>query len=290
MIRNNAIASQTNNPWRSSMGWGTEGSSVRVADVIIGAILLISLIVRLALLIGPVGSDDVSYFHFSQKLLHWEHFTELHHQGGRLVFLAFVGLPAAFFGSIYAGAVTNVLLFSARDILIVCYLRKRVDGMAAVSGAGILGFNALSTTHAGLMVPDGLLSLLMFSSAALAFESTQAVGRKRLLMIIAGGLVAGAAYSTKDTGILIVPCAALWLIVAGSRRGDAALRVLRDAGVFLGAFAAFVVFEMWIYYLLSGDPLYRIHAITLTHNTYGDVVEAKSLYEFIRRPTGMPML
>lgn len=257
---------------------------MRVADVIIGAILLVSLIVRLALLTGPAGSDDLSYYHFAQKLLHWENFTELHHHGGRLMFLAVIGLPAAFFGSIYAGAVASVLLLSARDILIVCYLRKRVDGVAAASGAGILGFNALSTTYAGIMAPDGLLSLTMFLTAALVFESTQAIRRKRLLMIIGGGLLAGAGYSVKDTGILIIPCAVVWLVVAGSRwKADALPRALRDAGLFLGAFAAFVLFEMWIYYLLSRDPLYRIHAITLTHNTYGDVVEAKSLYEFVQK-------
>ena len=273
-----------NNPWSPSLGWGIQRAPARVADVIIGALLLVSLIVRLALLTGPAGSDDVNYFHFAQKLLHWEHFTELHHHGGRLVFLAVIGVPAAFFGSIYAGAVANVLLFSARDILIVCYLRKRVDGVAAASGAGILGFNALSTTYAGLMLPDGLLSLTVFLTAALVFESAQAVGRKRLLMIIGGGLLAGAGYSVKDTGILIIPCAVVWLVAAGSRwKADALPRALRDAGLFLGAFAAFVLFEMWIYYLLSGDPLYRIHAITLTHNTHVEVVEAKSLYEFVQR-------
>ena len=58
------------------MGVGIQGASVRVADVIIGAILLVSLIVRLALLTGPTGSDDVNY-HFAQILLHSQHFTEL---------------------------------------------------------------------------------------------------------------------------------------------------------------------------------------------------------------------
>ncbi len=265
------------------MGWGPQGGSVGVTDVIIGAILLVSLIVRLALLTGAVGSDDVNYFHFAQKLLHWEQFTEVTHHGGRLVFLVVIGVPAALFGSVYAGAVANVLLLSVRDILIVCYLRKRVDGVAAASGAGILGFNALSTAYAGLMLPDGLLSLTMFLTAALVFESTQAAGRRRLLMIVGGGLLAGAGYSAKDTGILIIPCAVVWLVAAGSRwKAEALPRALREAVLFLGAFAAFVLFEMWIYYLLSGDPLYRIHAITLAH-TQDDIVVAKSLYEFIQR-------
>jgi hypothetical protein len=34
--------------------------------------LVISLMIRLALMIGPIGSDDLHYLRFAQKLLHWE--------------------------------------------------------------------------------------------------------------------------------------------------------------------------------------------------------------------------
>ena len=161
-------------------GFAGQRESLRVADVIVCAMLLLSLLIRTALLTGPVGSDDLNYFRFAQQLLQWEHFSELHHHGGRLVFLALIGLPAAAFDSIYAGVAANIAMLSVRDILIVCYVRKRLDTAAAISAAGILGFNAVSSAYAGLMLPDGLLSLCMFLAAALAFESVRADGGKRL--------------------------------------------------------------------------------------------------------------
>ena len=57
--------------------------------------------------------------------------------------------------------------------------------------------------------------------------------------------------------------------------------MLLACALFLAALGAFVLFEMGVYWLLSGDPLYRLHAISLTHNTTGDVAEAKSVYGFL---------
>ncbi len=256
--------------------------SLRVADVIICAMLILSLLIRVALLTGPVGSDDLNYFRFAQQLLNWEHFSELHHHGGRLVFLALIGLPAAAFDSIYAGVAANIAMLSVRDILIVCYVRKRLDTVAAISAAGILGFNAVSSAYAGVMLPDGLLSLCMFLAAALAFESVRAEGGRRLLLLAGGGLLAGTGYSVKDTGILIVPCAVAWILLANSRWKTQLPQALAQACLFVAGFAAFVIAEMSVYYVLSGDPLYRVHAIALTHNTTGDVTEAESLYDFVR--------
>ena len=266
-----------------AQSFASQGESLRVADVILCAMLLLSVLIRTALLTGPVGSDDVNYFRFAQHLLHWEHFTELHHHGGRLVFLTLIGLPAAAFDSIYAGIAANIALLSVRDILIVWYVRKRLDPAAAISAAGVLAFNAVSSAYAGLMLPDGLLSLCMFAAAALAYESVQTEGRERLWLLIGGGLLAGAAYSVKDTGILIVPCAGAWILLANSRWRTQLPQVILEGSLFVAGFAAFVLAEMGVYYVLSGDPLYRIHAISLTHNTIGDVVEAKSLYEFAQK-------
>lgn len=275
------VAAPARMPLAPSQAFAGQGEWLRVADVIICAMLLLSLLIRTALLTGPVGSDDLNYFRFAQQLLQWEHFSELNHHGGRLVFLALIGLPAAIFDSIYAGVAANIALLSVRDILIVWYVRKRLDTVAAISAAGVLGFNAVSSAYAGLMLPDGLLSLCMFFAAALAFESVRAVGRKRLLCLVTGGLLAGASYSVKDTGMLIVPCAAAWILVADSRWKTQLPRALGEACVFVAGFAAFALAEMAVYYLLSGDPLYRIHALALTHVT-GDLVESKSLYDFVR--------
>ena len=90
-------------------------------------LLLVAPVIRLALLTGPTGSDDLNYFHFSQQLARLEHFTQLHHHAGRLIFLLLVGVPAALMGSITSGAIVNVLILSLRDVLVVWFVRRETD-------------------------------------------------------------------------------------------------------------------------------------------------------------------
>ena len=258
--------------------WGSR------ADIAMLAMLLIALVVRLAWLIGPLGSDDANYFHFAQLLLHGEPFTQHHHHGGRLAFLVAVGLPAAWAGSVFAGAVVCVLILSLRDALFALYVRQRFSETAAASAVGVVSFNGVSAVAAGAMLPDGLLSLLMFASAALAFEGIRRQGMSRSVALLVGGLLAGAAYSAKDTGILIVPCVLVLLVHAAFRSGPRWLaRAARDVAPFAVGLAVFVLLEMLAYAVLSGDPLYRLHAIAMTHNTNGDVAAAPDLLAFIKR-------
>ena len=41
---------------------------------------------------------------------------------------------------VYAGVAANIAMPTVRDILIVCHVRKRLDFVAAISAAGVLGF------------------------------------------------------------------------------------------------------------------------------------------------------
>lgn len=253
--------------------------------IVAGVLILLGLFARIALITGPLGSDDANYFHFAEKLLRWQPFGELQHQGGRLAFLALIGMPAVELGSIRAGAMVNILILSIRDIGIVWYVRARLGWWAALSAAGVLGFNALTVTYAGQMLPDGLLSLAMFAASALVFEAVQRPRPSGRAWFLAGaGVMAGVAYSTKDTGILVLPCAITWIAVAGWRQQGfaSAGQVLQGTAVFLAGFASVALLEMGIHHVLNGDAFYRYHALAWTHNTVGDVSEAASLYDFAR--------
>ena len=244
--------------------------------------LAISLVIRLALLIGPTGADDPDYMRFAERLLHWEHFNVLHHHGGRLVFLVVVGLPAAISGSVYGGALASLLLLSLRDVGVVLYLRRRVNFAGLLSGAAILTLNPITMIYAGIMRPDGLLSLLMTAAAVLAFECVNTAGARRAWMIAACGFLSWAAYSVKETGILIVPCVALWLVMPRSRRTGWLGFALRDLAIFSAVFAAGALLEMAVYKSISGDALYRFSAVAETHNTHGDVTEVHSVIQYAK--------
>ena len=221
------------------------------SDLVTAALLALAPVLRLALLTGPTGSDDVNYFHFAQRLLHFEHFEQLHHHGGRLFFLILAGIPAAVAGSIAAGAVASVIFASARDILVVLFVRGRVGPMGAAMSAGVLSVNGMSAAYSGILAPDPLLSLMMFSSAMLVFLAVDGESRGQYKRVLAAGVLAAVAYSVKDSGILVVAPALAWLALAGripiSRR-------IRLSIVYVVAFAGVAILEMATYWMLSGDP------------------------------------
>ena len=253
-------------------------------NILIVFILLFGLALRTMLFRGPGASDDINYLYFSELLFTNQPFDYLHHHGGRLFFLTVIGYPAFLFKSITAGAVANLILLSARDLIVVLYSRRRLGNVAAILTAGILSFNPVSAIYAGEMLPDGLLSLMMFLSAAVAYESFNYKRRIGALLLIASGFFAWAGYSSKDTGILIIPgILALVFIKNFVIDKHSVKNTIFKILLFFGAFLLFVAIEMAIYYLISGDYLYRYHAISTTHNTTGDVVVAESLYDFFRR-------
>ncbi|MEO8938477.1 MAG: hypothetical protein ABI277_05810 [Burkholderiaceae bacterium] len=183
-------------------------------------LLLIAPVIRLALLTGPTGSDDLNYFHIGQQLSHFEHFTQLHHHAGRLIFLLLVGVPAALMGSITSGAVLNVLVLSLRDVFVVWFVRRETDMPCAAIAAAVVSLNAISLTYAGIMIPDPLMSLLMFASAVALYyglsEGTVARGR----LIAAAGALAALSYSAKDPGILITAPSMIFIaLVRGQKLG-----------------------------------------------------------------------
>lgn len=254
------------------------GASITPADLVAVALLCVAPLIRLALMPGPVGSDDVSYFHFSQRLLEVRPFDELHHHGGRLFFLILAGLPAALWGSIEAGGIVSILFMSLRDVLVTMFVRRETGAAGGAGAAAMLSVNALSSTYAGLFMPDALLSLMVFGSALLAFKATRTGGAAmRTGLVIAAGVAAGIAYSIKDTGILVIPPTVAWLLF---QRNETFRGRIGLASRYCLAFIVVVAFEMAVYRFLSGDPLYRFHAISAVHNA--GMGGGRSLYEFAR--------
>lgn len=254
-------------------------------------LLLVAPIVRLALLTGPTGSDDLNYFHFSQHLSHFEHFTQLHHHAGRLVFLLLVGVPAALMGSITSGAIVNVLVLSLRDVLVVWFVRRETNMPCAAIAAAVVSLNAISLAYAGIMIPDPLLSLLMFASAVALYEGLYrggldgggmqgsglretTVARGRL--VAAAGALAALSYSAKDPGILMTaPSMICIALVPGLKLGTR----VRLGALYVIGLVFVAALESLAYWFISGDFLYRSHALSKIHNA--SIVEAPNLIAFL---------
>ncbi len=239
-------------------------------------LLLVAPVIRLGLLTGPAGSDDLNYFHFSQQLAHFEHFTQLHHHAGRLIFLLVVGVPAALMGSITSGAILNVLILSLRDVFVVWFVRRETDMRCAAIAAAIVSLNAISVTYAGLMIPDPLLSLLMFASAVTLYIGLEEGRKSRGRLVALAGALAALSYSAKDAGILITAPSMLFIVLV---RGIALRERVRLAVLYVVGLVTLAALESLTYWFISGDFLYRTHAISKVHNA--TIVESPDLAAFI---------
>jgi len=231
------------------------------------AVLLTSgFFLRLVFYTGPIGSDDVSYFHFAQKLLLGESFNDLKppnllHQGGRLAFVAIIAVPAAWLDHIHFGVFANLLLFAVRDMVLTLFAYRALGGIPAAFAAAVLSLNPLSTVDASLMLPDGMTGFAMAGSSIAAYQALRTDDRRTLAWAFLSGVLAAIAYSAKDTGILVVAPTVLGILYWC--RGRALVLVLASYG--LGC-ALIVGLEMLVLWKLSGDPLYRFHAISAGHN------------------------
>ena len=138
---------------------------------------------------------------------------DLDDAASRLAFLGLVGLPGAWFDQIVISSLVNVLLATATECTVAYFLWTRVGREASLAGTLFLAFNGVVLTYAGTFVPDTLLALLFVVAILLAFYLIDN-GREARLAALGIGVSIGLAYSTKETGILLLPpvlFCVLWL-------------------------------------------------------------------------------
>ena len=229
----------------------------------IALLLTAGFFLRLLFYTGPIGSDDVGYFRYAQKLLAGESFAGAGgaHQGGRLAFLLLIGLPAAWFEHIHFGAFTNVLLLSIRDVVITFFAFRTIGAAPAAFAAAFLSLNSLSVLYAGVMVPDGMTSFAMIACTLAAYRALRSPDRQMLSWLFISGALAAIGYSAKDSGILVLAPTGLAILYWCTGRAK-----LYGPLAFGLGFGLLVGLEMLALWKLSGDPLFRVHAVADVHN------------------------
>ena len=167
-------------------------------------------------------------------------------------------------------------MLSLRDVLVVWFVRRETDASCAAIAAAIVSLNAISLTYAGIMIPDPLMSLLMFASGVALYEGIRPTVRRRSLLVMLAGALAAMSYSAKDPGILVAAPSMLFIVATGVMplRERARLAVLYVAGL-----VAVTALESLAYYVVAGDFLYRSHALSSVHNA--TIVEMPDLMAFV---------
>jgi len=247
------------------------------------AILLVTLLgfaLRILFTNGPLGGDDTNYFAAASEILERGYIDSLHHHFGRLVLLLLVGIPGAALDSFYVSCLVNILWSMAADLAAVLLAWRLLGSRAALFCAIVLLLNGLTMSYSGTILPEPLVTLFAFL-ATWAFQGAIDGGQGKVVsMAFAAGVLAGLAYSVKDTGILVAPLLLLYLAVFYLRRRP--FRVLFTIGAAcVAGFVLAALLESLTLWLLTGDFAYRYHAISQTHNSV--LPPALDFVDFVRR-------
>jgi 4-amino-4-deoxy-L-arabinose transferase-like glycosyltransferase len=251
---------------------GTEAYAVAIA-----LLTLIGLVLRLTFFNGPVGSDDIRYFQSARDIVHGGRIIALDHATSRLAFLLVVGAPAALAGSIFVAGLVNIVVSVVTQVVASIFAFRELGPRAGVVVAAVLAFDGLALSYSGMLMPDNLLALLFLVCAILLYLAERAAPARALVLFLWAGVAAGAAYSSKDTGILLLPPAFAWALWQPNRP----LRErLACCATFAAGFAGVWVMEGLYFLLRAGDFLYKPHALAAAHNS--QMQPAHGLIDFVR--------
>lgn len=226
---------------------------------------------------GLVGSDDLSYFKFSEQLLNSLSISASDLAASRLTFLVLVGFPGALGGNLFFSALVNVVYATLLDIIVTAFAYLRIGPRAGLIVAVFLAFGGVPMTYSGTFLPDTLLALFMVTAAILIFISLEKDSPSLGLLIVAGTLT-GFAYSTKDPGVLLIPPVLLSLAFA---RSDLPLSLrFKMIGNYIAGFLVIWFAESLAYAFLAGDFFYKINAVANVHNAA--MGRSTSVYDFVK--------
>ena len=252
-----------------------EGGEACVVAIVL--LTLIGLILRLTFFNGPVGSDDMRYFYSAREIVHGGRITVLDHATSRLALLLLVGAPGAIAGSIFVAGLVNVVVSVVTQIVASIFAFRELGPRAGVVVAAVLAFDGLALAYSGMLMPDNLLALLFLVCGILLYFAERATPARALVLFLWAGVAAGAAYSSKDTGILLLPPAFVWALWQPNRP----LRErLACCATFAVGFVAVWVTEGLFFLLRAGDFLYKPHALAAAHNSM--IQPAHGLIDFMR--------
>lgn len=255
---------------------------------VICSFLTAGLILKIVFISGPLGSDDLNYFRFAEQILETFNLDTYHHHAGRLVFLVMSGFPAVLMGELYYGALANVIYCLITEILVIVFLYYRLGSAPAAVAAAFLSLSGVSLVYSGTLLPEPVLALFFICACLALYQAIISANGNRWIWGALAGIAAGLAFSAKSTGILILPPAILSLILL-----PWPLTNLRDrallACIFLAGFTGVWAIESTVYWFLSGDFLYKVHAIASVHNTvisstqFADASDHSALLMFLKR-------
>jgi Dolichyl-phosphate-mannose-protein mannosyltransferase len=277
-------------PRRTSKGKSRGTSMLKTASVLnlldngtskwitVGAICVLGLVMRLACTTGLIASDDLGYSHYARLISQYLYVPELHHYAIRYGLIIPVAGVYWLFGVGEWTTILVPLLTSVASVpLLIAIGQKLFDLRTALIAGLLFATFPLQLRLATMLLPEAVAEFYILVAVLVYLHGE---GKHSLGLSIASGICVGVAYLTKEPAVFVAP--ALMIDAAARRQWRAVLGITSGLAV--------VVAAEHVYYLaLTGDLLFRPHAMVGHHETKMALAANENLYKrlLIAYPYGM---
>jgi len=224
-------------------------SSPRTWGAFLAVLFLAAILVRLACYTGLIGSDDLWYARYAERIASGVFPTQTNQYVGRVGVTVIVAAVYRLFGVSEWTTVLAPLLAGSAAVPLLAVIAARLYGpVAGIIAALLLCTSPIHIRFATILVPEPLME---FWILAALFCYLEAVRRGSRGLGAVTGLLIGVAYLTKEPAAFVAPAvaAAAWF----SGRRWIALTVAAGA-------LAVPVAEATTYAITMHTPLRRFHA------------------------------
>lgn len=234
----------------TSSGARGESSLARLASFGLPPLIVAAL--ALWLFQGLQATDDLRYAQLAGALLHGtppDDSVPLHQWGRIGLYFPLAGIFGAFGVS---SASLALLPFAATvaTVPLVVALGRRFFGPRAGVAAGVLyALAPMTIQYATMLLPEPVATFEIALAAVLFARpagAPRSCSRRRAVL---AGLLIGLAYLTTESGALMLPVLVVYALYGR--------RPLSEPVALVAGFAAVLSFEMWAWWVATGNPLYR---------------------------------
>jgi len=224
-----------------------------------GVLFILACLVRLACFTGLVASDDIYYSYYGQLLSHGSYNLDFSsHFGSRIGVNVLVGLGYWMFGVSELTTILFPLLLSSLSVVLIVEIGSIIFSKRAGLLAGVLLLTFPVHVHiATMLLPESIMDFWILMGV-LAYL----IGLKQdqWQAGVFSGLFFGIAYLSKESGFFASSGFVLCCLIF-QKNWKLAFAIVSSLA-FVG------VAELSCYYLLTGDPMYRVHVVVSSQEAY----------------------
>jgi len=220
------------------------------------ALFVLSLLLRLACFTGLVGSDDLGYSAYAQRIAEGRYALEYHHYAIRFGLIVPVGLLYKLFGLSEWSTIALPLFASSLSVVLLALIAAQWLDLRAGLVAGLLYATLpVQLRYATILTPEPVAECYVLLGVLAYVQTDQ---RAQIARGILTGVCVGLGYLTKEPALFLTP--ALLIHAAMGRQWRNAFGIAVGVATVVGAEHAY-------YLTMTGDILFRPHAMAVHNET-----------------------